>query len=237
MIHGDERRTDVRKIFILSTNVIMLLFAVWGGAATAGGQDVEELLSRMSRTVAELKAIKGTFRQEVEMTLMEERKSYSGKIFSMYPDLLRLEYDDPIGQLLVCDGTWFWMYLTDQDRPQVFKAPVGRGVGGFLSHTILNLLKESFVGRLEGEEDVEGMLCYKIYFTPDTDHVTPQIRNLFLWVGKDDLLSRKLSYEDLAGNRITYNFYGWQTLDSLPADFFSFTPSQDDVLFDGLLGP
>jgi outer membrane lipoprotein-sorting protein len=215
----------------------MVLFTAWSGATTTGGQGVEEFLSRMSGTVAELKAIKGTFRQEVEMTLMEERKSYSGRIFSMYPDLLRLEYDDPIGQLLVCDGTWFWMYLTDQDRPQVFKTPVGRGVGGFLSHTILKMLKESFVGRMDAEEDVEGVLCYKIYFTPDAEYVTPQIDNLFLWVGKDDLLTRKLSYEDLAGNRITYNFYGWQTLDSLPADFFSFTPSQDADLFDDLLSP
>lgn len=217
--------------------VIVPLLVVFSVPAAAGEKDVEELLSRISKTVAEIKAIKGTFRQDVEMTLMEERKSYTGKIYCMHPNLLRLEYDDPPGQLLVCDGTWFWMFLTDQDRPQVFKTPVEEGMGGFLSYATLNMLSERFAGRLEGEEDVEGSPSYKIYFTPRDGEVAPQIHSLFLWVDKEDLLSRRLSYEDLAGNRITYHFYGWQVVNSFPANLFSFTPSQDADFFEDLLSP
>ncbi len=194
--------------------------------------EVEALLSRMSRAVENLDAMQGTFRQEVEMTLMGETRNYSGRIYYMHPDLLRLEYDSPSGQLLICDGTSFWMYLTDGERPQAFKTPVGDEIGGFVSPATLKVLVKHYDSRLEPEEDVEGVRCYQIVFTPGVDNLTARFQTLSLWIGKDDLVSKRLSYHDMAGNQITYSFYDWIKLDTLPGELFSFTPSPEMDLFE-----
>ena len=194
--------------------------------------DVEALLSRMSQAIEDLDAMQGTFRQEVEMTLMGETRNYSGRIYYMNPDLLRLEYDSPSGQLLICDGDSFWMYLTDGQRPQAFKTPVGEEIGGFVSPATLKVLEDRYDSRLEPEEVVDGVPCYQIVFTPNVDNLTARFQSLRLWIGKDDLVSKRLSYQDMAGNQITYSFYDWIKLHALPGELFSFTPSPEMDLFE-----
>ncbi len=223
------------KAFLFCFLAVILLATAGSGPAAAGETEVDSLLTRMAEAVAGLKALKGHFRQEVEMTLMGESKSYTGRIFYMHPDLLRLEYDEPEGQLLICDGTSYWMYLTDQKVPQVFRTPAGEGTAGFLSFNTLKSLLRGYEAVLIDGEEVNGIPCYKIFFTTDKKDVTTRFLNLSVWVGKEDLLSRRFSYEDIAGNRIVYNFYGWTQLDILPADLFSFTPAEGVDIFESLL--
>jgi outer membrane lipoprotein-sorting protein len=129
------------------------------------------------------------------------------------------------------------MYLTDKDRPQVFKTPVGGEIGGFLSRTMLDFLIDNYEAKLEDEEKVEGTLCYRISFNQKEGETIDRIQNLYLWIGKEDLLSRKLSYEDLAGNRIVYRFYGWSEVESPLPDLFLFTPPPDVDLFESMVSP
>jgi outer membrane lipoprotein-sorting protein len=197
--------------------------------------DVDSLLTSMSEAVAGMKAVKGTFKQQVEMTLMGESKSYTGRVFYKHPDLLRLEYDEPEGQLLVCDGTSYWMYLTDQKRPQVFRTPADEGMAGFLSYSTLRVLLDGYRAVFNDEEEIDGTPCYKIYFTAEKRDIITRFVNLSVWVGKDDLMSRRFSYEDIAGNLITYNFYKWMQVDFLSADLFSFTPPEGADIFESLI--
>ena len=215
--------------------IAAIVLALGAGPASAEGEDTaSSILGRVDETMESLGSIRGGFRQEVEMNLMGETKRFEGRVYYRNPDFLRLEYDEPAGQLLICDGESFWMVLTDQDRPQVFKTPFAGEIGGFPSHSTIRFLLENFEARAAGRADVMGVSCYKIKFTPREGEPAIPVRDLRLFVGRQDLLPRGISYEDLAGNRIVYYFYGWTEVDHLPDRLFSYTPSGEEDLFENV---
>ncbi len=225
------------KVSSLIPVVFTIAMTVEGISNPPAGEDAASILNRMDKVLEDVKSIRGRFSQEVDMTLMGETKSFGGRVYYRHPDFLRLEYDEPPGQLLVCDGESFWMVMTDQDRPQVFKTPFTGEIGGFLSHSTLRFLIEKYEARVAGEADIRGALCYKICFNSREDTPAVPVQDLCLWVGKRDFISRRLSYEDLAGNRIIYQFYEWSKVDSLPDRLFSYTPSPEADLFENVFNP
>ncbi len=225
------------KVNLLVPVIFAVALIVEGASTCPAGENAATILNRMDAAIEELESIRGRFRQEVEMTLMEETKSFDGRVYYRHPDFLRLEYNEPPGQLLVCDGESFWMVMTDQGRPQVFKTPLTGEISGFLSHSTLRFLIEKYDAQIVDEADIQGTSCYKICFFSMEDTPAVPVQDLCLWVGKEDFLSRRLSYEDLAGNRIIYHFYGWLKVDSLPDHLFSYTPSPEADLFENIFNP
>jgi outer membrane lipoprotein-sorting protein len=199
--------------------------------------ELRDLLTRMAGAFDGRGTVRGTFEQDVELALMGEIRHYSGQVWYHHPDRLRLEYEEPTGQLLVCDGTEFWMVLTDQGRPQIFRVPIAEEIGGFLSHRTLEILAKRYRSRVDGEEIIAGSACLRIVFEVEKDDLTARFQNLVLWVNRDDLYSRRLTYDDAAGNRITYRFHGWRPIVTVPDSLFSYTPPLDADRFDHLLGP
>lgn len=217
--------------------VFLITLTVDVGSLRPAGEDATSILNRADAAIEKMESIRGRFRQEVEMTLMEETRRFEGAIYYRHPDYLRMEYDEPSGQLLVSDGESFWMVLTDQIRPQVFRTPFTGEIGGFLSHSTLRFLIENYDARVADEENIGGSPSYKICFTPREEIPAVPVEDLCLWIGKSDLLSRRLAYTDLAGNRIVYHFYDWLKVDSLPDRLFSYTPPPDADLFDNVFNP
>ncbi len=209
-----------------------MLMVVTRGRADAKGPDTVKILHRVTETAARPGALQGEFKQDVDMNLMQETRNYRGRIYYRHPDLLRLEYEEPVGELLVCDGSSYWMLLTDRERPQVYRTPLEGNIGGILSERTLEMLLSDYSVRLSGEEKASGVSCYRFSFSLRAGSNKPRFQSLDLWVGKEDLLSRRLSYKDMAGNVVTYSFFGWQRVDSLPDKLFLFTPPPDADFFD-----
>jgi len=220
-----------QRVFRISALLIPLL-AVVDRPSASQAPGVDELMDHIARNVDGLRAVRARFRQEVEMVLMGEIRRFEGNVSYMHPDRLRLEYDEPKGQLLVCDGAFFWMVLTDGMRPQVFKTPVGEKIGGFISRTALKILTEGHEVEYGGEEIVEEEPCYRLSFVPKAGAQPGLFQHLSLWVGQEDLLTRRISYDDLAGNRITYIFSAWREVDPFPDGTFSFVPPPEADLFE-----
>jgi len=216
---------------------LLLLLLGPASGRTEATPELRSLIDRIDAAFAGRGTVAARFRQEAEMALMGETRSYDGRAWYRHPDRLRLEYDAPAGQLLVSDGTDFWMLLTDQGRPQVFRAPVAGEITGLLSRRSLEGLAEHYDGRLDGEETVDGVTCHRIVFAPLPGGAPPPFRDLVVRVGVRDLYTRRLSYEDAAGNEITYTFEGWHPAGDVPAALFSFTPPAGADLFDESLRP
>lgn len=216
----------------------LLLVALYPATAWGeGGPDVRGLIDQVDEAFAGRGTVTARFHQDAEMVLMGETRRYDGRVWYRHPDRLRLEYEEPAGQLLVSDGTDFWMLLTDQGRPQVFRAPVAGEVAGLLSGRSLEHLAERCDARLDDKETVGGVSCHRIVFDPIPGGPPVRFRDLVVRVGVRDLYTRRLSYEDAAGNHISYTFEEWRAASEAPAGLFTFTPPPGADLFDDSLRP
>jgi outer membrane lipoprotein-sorting protein len=97
-----------------------------------------------------------------------------------------------------------WLYLPDIKRVRQVAANTRNEsfVGSDLTYRDMNLLAEmpswsdeDAAASLRGEDTVEGVACHLIELTPKRDDIG--YKRILLWVGKEDLVPRKLElYED-----------------------------------------
>jgi outer membrane lipoprotein carrier protein len=199
---------------------LILLLPVSGRAA-----DFQSVLAGIDRYYESISSLHASFTQVVEVPALEKSDNFSGTLFFLKPNLIRLEYVKPKGQLLVADGTDWWFYMPQQEIPQVLRAPM-QGKGGDAPVYVLGgRMAERFSGSLLGTEPRGGSECYMLNLEPRDGKA--YYRTLRAWVDRTTFATRAIRYQDETGNFNTFDL-NESSKDFMPQpELFSFTPPAD----------
>lgn len=128
------------KYFLSLLSLIVFVTAIGVGASFA--KDPEELytkeqiktLERVEEYLSRLKTLKASFRQTAEVYTADLR----GTFYLNKPGKLRFEYDAPVDDYIVADGTFIYFY--DSDLESASQALIGSTMADFLVRETPNLL-------------------------------------------------------------------------------------------------
>jgi chaperone LolA len=198
----------------------LLIAAVVRGA---GAQDRGmALLEEAAARYAPVSTLCADFVQHFVNPLLGSERTARGRLCQARPNLFAMHFTDPVGDLLVVDGTSVWYYMPSNDPKQAFRAPQENGTGGQDFHReFLDSPRSKYTVTYEGEEQVEGASTHRLRLVPRT---RTSYRAAVLWLEEGTSLLRQFRLEEENGNRRTITMSDIQFDIAPPAGFFTFTP-------------
>ena len=206
---------------ILLISQLFILFA----SLPARAADFQSVLAGIDRYWETVSSLKASFEQVVEVPALEKSERFRGSMYFLKPNLIRLEYVKPRGQLLVADGSDWWFYMPQGEIPQVLRAPMRQGEADAPVYILGGRMAERFTGTLVGSESRGGTDCYVLDLEPRSDNA--YYSTVRAWVDKNSFATRAVRYIDESGNFNTFDLLEVTTGVELPRDIFSFTPPPD----------
>ncbi|HLA39689.1 MAG TPA: outer membrane lipoprotein carrier protein LolA [Candidatus Glassbacteria bacterium] len=209
-------------------SLALFLFAS-GRVCIAGEVSFESVLAGIDRWYDGVSSLTATFTQLVEVPALEKSERFRGRLYYLKPNLLRLEYDVPRGQLMVADGRWYWFYMPQEDVPQAMRAPMEDGSGAPL-YVLGGSLAKRFTGALVGTEPRGGAPCLVLDLVPKA--AGSYYLSLRAWVDEQSFATRALRYIDESGNFNTFDLILTGENVKIDPGRFSFTPPPGTQILD-----
>ena len=186
--------------------------------------DPQAIMKRAAAAYSNVRSMKASFTQTLVNPLLGRRITSRGTIYQQRPDKFLMQFSDPAGDVIVGDGTSFWVYYPSSDAKQVIKAPASSGAGAVdLQAQFLGDPERRFNAKLNGTEQVDGRPAYVITLTPTGEE---GYRSLKVWIDQRDHLARRFEITDMNDATRLINLSGLQTNVALDAGLFRFTPPQ-----------
>jgi outer membrane lipoprotein-sorting protein len=199
--------------------------ALLAGASSASAQaaarpDPFTLLEAASRDYQRRSAgYCAEFRQALSVPLLGEERRGRGRVCSRPPGYFAMRFTQPAGDLLVADGTWFWMYTPSTDAKQVLKWRLNQGPQGVdFFREFLEQPRAKYRADYKGRETVDGKATHRLLVTPLK---AAPYRSADLWVDVRGSGLRQIQIREENGSVRTVTL-GASAAPT--ADVFKFTP-------------
>ena len=162
------------------------------------------------------------FKQVLSVPLLGEDIEGEGRLCARRPGLFSMRFAAPTGDVLLADGTWFWVYRPSSDPRQVLRSALATGPRGvdFYSE-FLNTPRDKYWAEYQGQETIAGNPVHRIMLTPS--HPAPY-RSAVLWIESAASLLRKVEITEENGSVRTVTLGAVDVNPHLGADAFRFTP-------------
>jgi outer membrane lipoprotein carrier protein len=181
------------------------------------------ILRRAAAAYERVRSLKAGFTMVTENPLLRSTTTSRGVIYQRSPDRIKLDFTEPAGDVIVGDGTYFWIYYPSVDDKQVLRTRAAQGSSGGVD------LRAQFVGdpvqtfryTLHGAENVDGREANVLTLLPNEDLGYQQLK---VWIDARDALARR--FEIVEHNGVTRRFR-LESLEINPAlddGIFRFTP-------------
>ena len=201
----------------------ILLFALpLPAPARAQASDPLEILRWAAERFSTVDALCASFRQELEVPLLNQLTRSRGVLCQQQPNLFSMRFQDPEGDVVVVDGEYLWVYYPSMDPRQVIQTDLGVARGGFdFQSEFLDRPGEKYTPVYERSEEVEGHSCHVLTLTP----LTPSAyESATVWIDTVNGLIRRTEIREENGSvrRVTLS-----DLDLSPEPdpgLFRFTP-------------
>jgi len=198
------------------------------GATDDGATDVRagtaaetELLRRAARLYTNASSLQADFSQKSVNPILRTTVESSGTLYQKSPDLFLMRFSDPEGDIIVSDGTYFWIYYPSVDRKQVMRMPASAGAGAVdLRAQFIGDPLERFEVVPEGEDDVRGRKAEVFHLTP---RQPMGYKTLKIWIDKGDHLIRRFEITEENGLTRLFDLTNLELDPRLSDDLFEFT--------------
>ena len=162
------------------------------------------------------------FEQVLSVPLLGEDIKGEGYLCTQQPGLFSMRFTEPAGDVLVADGTWFWVYRPSSDPRQVLRSALATGPRGvdFYSE-FLNAPRDKYSAEYGGRETIAGNSVHRIALTPS--HPAPY-RSAVLWIESAASLLRKVEITEENGSVRTVTLGAVDVNPHIEAETFRFTP-------------
>lgn len=197
-------------------------------AVSAPSLSFEQVLKAIDRYYEGLHSLKADFTQLVQVPALEKSENFNGRFYFLKPHYLRLEYDNPPGQLLVADGTWYWFYMPQEDIPQAMRVSMASGEQA-PGYVMGGKMAERFTGSLLGVEKRDGVECYVLDLEPNSPSYYKSLR---AWIDKLSFATRAVRYIDEGGNFNTFDLLNQEANAPVSPAGFNFTPPPGTQILD-----
>ncbi|HWV57316.1 MAG TPA: outer membrane lipoprotein carrier protein LolA [Longimicrobiales bacterium] len=195
------------------------------GLADATEADPEAILRGAASAYAGLQSMRAEFTQTLENAFLRRTFVSRGTLYQKRPDKLLMQFTDPAGDILVSDGTHFWVYYPSADPNQVIRTSAAAGAG------VVDL-QAQFVGdpvaRFEysqrPSERVGGRESHVFLLVPRDPEAG--YRSLQVWLDPADLLARRFEITELNGNVRRIDLESIEINPTIPDSLFRFVPPE-----------
>lgn len=211
----------IRRHGTVGSLALGLAFFAFPGAISAqqSGADVMQAAADRFSTVESFCV---NFHQIMEVTLLRERKESRGNLCQVRPNLFSMVFEDPDGDRIVSDGTYFWLYYPSIDETQVIRSTLeaGEAEHDFFSR-FLDRPSDKYEIDLVGSEEVEGAETSHIELSPIG---SPGFTRAEVWIDSQHHLIRRLRIHDDNGSIRTLTLTEFGETADIPEDRFTFEP-------------
>lgn len=206
----------------LVSRTVLLLALVAPNAVAGQTPDAFALLESAGRTYRASTGMCADFTQTLSVPLLGEDRTGQGHLCSRQPSLFSMRFTEPLGDVVLADGTWLWVYLPSSDTRQVLRSALATGPRGvdFYSE-FLDAPRDKYRAAYEARDKVGGTVVHRIGLTP----LQPApYRSAVLWIEADGSLLRKVEITEENGSVRTVTLGEVQVSPRFATDTFSFTP-------------
>lgn len=188
----------------------------------AAPQDGAAVLRRAAAAYGKLRSMRAQFVQHRENPLLNSSTDARGTLYQRDPDRFALKFSDPAGDVIVGDGTYFWLYYPSVDKRQVLRSPARQGAGAVD-------LKSQFIGDplsrfsyvYHGTERLAGRTVHVLTLTPRQN---VGYQTLKVWVDGSDYLVRRFQITEPTGVQMEFQLSNLAVNPTLGDEIFRFTP-------------
>ncbi|HUP88901.1 MAG TPA: outer membrane lipoprotein carrier protein LolA [Longimicrobiales bacterium] len=187
---------------------------------------VATILKNASAAYTKVRTLKAEFTQNRQNPLLGSNTSSHGMLMQKKPDLILLKFNRPMGDIIVGDGKYFWVYYPSTDKRQVLRAPASMGGarGVDLQAQFLGDPTRKFTSTFNGIESVGGRKAYVLTMTPRENQ---GYKTLKVWVDAKDWLARRFIITENNGVVQDFTLSNLAVNSPINNSVFRFTPPAD----------
>ncbi len=187
------------------------------------------VLGRAERAYDAVRSLEADFVQSVTVPLLESTQHSRGKLYIRRPDRFLMKFSEPEGDIVVADGSYFWMYYPSADPKQVIRASVGDGSRQMdLQREFLSNPTERYDAVLGPVESVDGRPAQVVVLTPKGASGYRRVR---IWVDREDALVRRFEIVEENESVRLLDLNGLRPNVALGDALFRFTPPPGAQIF------
>ncbi len=192
-----------------------------GGAAQT--DDGARILTRAATKYAGVRTMRADFSMATTNPLLRTTTNSAGRIYQQRPDRIALRFTEPAGDIMLSDGTWFWVYTPSTNKDQALRAPAGGGGARAvdLQAQFLGDPVKRFSHTLHAPESVNGRMADVLTLVPRGDE---PFRSLKVWIDREDALARRFEVTERNGVVRRMVLQHLQVNPTIAAEIFRFTP-------------
>jgi outer membrane lipoprotein carrier protein len=206
-----------------------LTHGVFAQTANAGSSTSSSAASAIYERAAKAYALQHTidaqFEQKITNPLLGKTATSHGRFVQQKPNLVSINFTDPVGDRIVGDGKSLWVYLPSSSPGQVLKLPAN-SQGAIIVDMLGQLLDaptQSF--NISGGEvaTIEGAATKKVQLVPRVANSVP-FSKATLWIDEADSRPRRVQVIDGQGVDRTITMTSWATNTTIDRTTFKFSP-------------
>lgn len=187
--------------------------------------DGNEILQNVKKKYDSIKYFSADFTQQFQWKLTGQVQDQNGRILLSGTDKFRIETKD---QTIVSNGKTLWTYSALYH--QVIIDDIEKAEEVVLPRELFLNFSNKYTPKLMGEESFEEQQCYLVQLDAKSDDIF--IRQMTVWVKKDDWTTVKIEHKDLNENTTTYIIRNIAFNNTLKDDTFRFATPQDAEVID-----
>jgi outer membrane lipoprotein carrier protein len=163
-------------------------------------QSVETVITRAQAAWSRVKTLRATFEQTLTNPITGSTLTSTGELQQRKPNRLSIMFTDPIGDRIVADGQFVWVYLQSATPGQVIKlANTDVGAASMdLIGQFLNTPRSKYDAVDAGSEKVGTRATRVVVLTAKPGQALPFVRAK-VWVDSTDSLIRQFESTDNNG--------------------------------------
>jgi outer membrane lipoprotein carrier protein len=194
-------------------------------APAAAADPGADALRRAATAYEDLRAMQADFTMTMRNPILRSTTTSRGTLFQRSPDRLLLRFSEPPGDVIVSDGTYFWVYYPSVDAGQVTRLPAAQaGAGGVdLRAQFVGDPVERFDYVDEGRESVGGRAARALTLRPRFEAGYEALK---VWIDEGDALVRSFEIHEQNGSVRRFDLTGLVRNPTLADDLFRFTPPE-----------
>jgi outer membrane lipoprotein carrier protein len=186
-------------------------------------QDGDAILQGTAAAYQDLRSMRADFTMLVNNPLLRSRTNSRGTLYQRRPDRIKLDFSEPDGDVIVSDGTYFWLFYPSATPNQVIRTPASQGGASAvdLQAQFVGDPTERFTYTRQGSEEVNGRPAHVFTLVPRQDLGYKQLK---VWIDARDALVRQFELTENNGMVRHIELSNIERNPVLGDDVFRFTP-------------
>ena len=203
------------------------LFAQAKGAAAktaaTSAEAADAAYDRAAKSWRALTSVEAQFEQKITNTLLRRTVTSKGTFVQQRPGKVSITFTDPVGDRIVGDGKFLWVYLPSSAPNQVMKLPAnaeGAVVADMLGQ-LLDTPRRTFTISGGDAATIEGRAAHRVELVPRAGE-NVAFHRATLWIDDKDARPVQVQIVDAQGIDRTITMLSWKPNAPIAKNTFSF---------------